>query len=65
LPALSLRAHQLDPAFLWAPPAARAAVVAWALDVFIAQLAATVQLFEKTGRRLCRGRPGVLWDDTQ
>jgi len=45
--ALSLRAHQLDPAFLWAPPAARAAMVAWALHVFIAQLAATVQLFEE------------------
>ena len=45
--ALSLRAHPLDPAFLWAPPAARAAVVAWAQDVFIAQLAATVQLFEE------------------
>ena len=45
--ALSLRAHQLAPAFLWAPPAARAAVVAWAQDVFIAQLAATVQLFEE------------------
>jgi len=36
--ALSLRAHQLDPAFLWAPPAARAAMVAWAQHVFIAQL---------------------------
>jgi len=47
LPALSLRAHQLDPAFLWAPPAARAAVVAWALDVFIAQLAVTTQPFER------------------
>ena len=45
--ALSLRAHQLDPAFLWAPPAARAAMVAWAQHVFIAQLAATVQLFEE------------------
>jgi len=45
--ALSLRAHQLDPAFLWAPPAARAAVVAWAQDVFIAQLAATTQPFER------------------
>jgi len=47
LPAMSLRAHQLDPAFLWAPPAARAAVVAWALDVFVAQLAATTQPFER------------------
>ena len=42
---LSLRAHQLDPAFLWAPPAARAAVVAWALHVVIAQLAVTTQPF--------------------
>ena len=47
LPAMSLRAHQLAPAFLWAPPAARAAVVAWALDVFVAQLAATTQPFER------------------
>jgi hypothetical protein len=45
--ALSLSAHRFDPASLWAPPAARAAMVAWALHVFIAQLAATVQLFEK------------------
>ena len=45
--ALSLRAHQLDPAFLWAPPAARAAVVAWALHVVIAQLAVTTQPFER------------------
>ena len=43
--ALSLRAHQLDPAFLWAPPAARSAVVACARDSFIAQLAATIQPF--------------------
>ena len=45
--ALSLRAHPLDPAFLWAPPAARSAVFAWAQDVFIAQLAATTQPFER------------------
>ena len=45
--ALSLRAHQLDPAFLWAPPAARYAVVAWARDVFIAQHAGSIQPFER------------------
>ena len=45
--ALCLRAHQLDPAFLWAPPAARAAVVAWALHVFVAQLASTTEPFER------------------
>jgi len=44
--ALSLGAHHFDPAFLWAPPDARAAVFAWALHVFIAQLAATIQPFE-------------------
>ena len=44
--ALSLRAHHFNPAFLWAPTAARSAVIAWALHVFIAQLAATIQLFE-------------------
>jgi len=49
--ALSLRAHQLDPSFLWAPPAARAAVFAWARNAFQAQLAATTQPF------------GVLPDD--
>jgi len=43
--ALSLRAHQLDPYFLWAPPAARAAVFAWARGAFQAQLAATTQPF--------------------
>jgi hypothetical protein len=42
---LPLRAHQLDPYFLWAPPAARAAVIAWARDVFIVQFAATTQPF--------------------
>jgi len=45
--ALSLRAHQLDPAFLWAPPAVRSAVVAWARDVFIAQHAGSIQPFER------------------
>ena len=49
--ALSLRAYHFDPCFLWAPLAARAAVVAWALRVFIAQLAANVEPF------------GVLRDD--
>jgi len=42
---LSLRAYHFDPCFLWAPPAARTAVVAWALHVLIAQLAATTQPF--------------------
>ena len=45
--ALSLSAHRFDPASLWAPPAARAAMVAWALHVFIAQLAATTQPFAR------------------
>jgi len=44
---LSLRAHHFDPAFLWAPPAARAAVVAWAQHAFIAQVAAKTQPFER------------------
>jgi len=44
--ALSPRAHHFNPAFLWAPPAARAAVVAWAQLVFIDQFAATIQPFE-------------------
>jgi len=39
--ALSLGAHHFDPCFLWAPLAARAAVVAWARNAFIFQLAAT------------------------
>lgn len=43
--ALSLRGHHFDPCFLWAPPAARAAVVTWAQHIFIAQLAATIQSF--------------------
>jgi len=45
--ALSLGAHYFDPAFLWAPSAARAVVVTWAQDVFIAQLAARTQPFER------------------
>jgi len=45
--ALSLRAHQLDPSFRWALPAARAAVYSWARDAFIVQLAANTQPFEK------------------
>ena len=45
--ALSLRAYQLDPAYLWAPPAARSAVVAWARDVFIAQHVGSIQPFER------------------
>jgi len=45
--ALSPRAYHVHPCFLWAPPAARAAVVAWALHVFIAQLAATTQPFAR------------------
>jgi hypothetical protein len=43
---LSLRAYHFDPFFLWAPFAARVAVFTWARNVFIAQLAATIQLFE-------------------
>ena len=42
---LSLRAYQLDPSFLWAPPAARASVFSWARDAFIAQSARSSQLF--------------------
>ena len=45
--ASSLRAHYFDSAFLWAPTAARAAVVIQAQHVFIAQLAATIQPFER------------------
>jgi len=48
---LSLRAYYFDPCFLWALPAARTAVVAWALHVLVAQLAATIEPF------------GVLLDD--
>ena len=45
--ALSLRAHHFGPAFLWAPPAARSAVFAWARVVFIAQHAGSTQPFER------------------
>ena len=45
--ALSLRARYFDPCFLWAPPAARSAVVAWARDALIAQHAGTTQPFER------------------
>jgi len=45
--ALSLRKYQLDPAFQWAPPAARAAVVAWARDSLIVLLAGSIQPFER------------------
>ena len=38
--AISLGAYQLDLSFLWAPPAARAAITDWARDVVILQLAA-------------------------
>ena len=48
---LSPRAHHFNPCFLWAPPAARAAVVAWARSVFIVQYAPNVEPF------------GVLIDD--
>jgi hypothetical protein len=45
--ALSLRACHFDPCFLWAPSDARAAVVTWALHVFIVQLAGTNQPFKR------------------
>ena len=35
--ALPLRKYQRDPSFLWAPDAARTAVIAWARDAFIFQ----------------------------
>jgi hypothetical protein len=41
----SLRSYQLDPSFLWATPAVRDAVVAWARDAFIVQLAVNTPLF--------------------
>jgi hypothetical protein len=44
-PAHFLRAHHLDPCFLWAPPAARATVVAWARNVYLIQVATTTQPF--------------------
>jgi hypothetical protein len=45
--ALSLRAHQLDPAFLWAPPAARAAVSVWARNAYMFQLLANTPPFDR------------------
>jgi hypothetical protein len=42
---LTLRAYHLEPPFLWAPPAARVAVQAWARDAFIVQLAAKTDPF--------------------
>lgn len=42
---LSLHPYQLEPPFLWAPPAARATVIAWAQEAFIVQLAASFQPF--------------------
>ena len=44
---LTLREYHSGPAFLWAPPAARSAVVAWAQGVFIVQLAAKSELFNR------------------
>ena len=44
-PTLKLRSYQLDPSFLWAPPTARAAVVAWARDAYAVQLAANTYDF--------------------
>jgi hypothetical protein len=43
--ALSLRACYFDPCFLWAPPAARSALFAWARDARIAQHVGTTQIF--------------------
>ena len=43
--ALPLHEYQLGPSFLWATPAARTTVFAWAGYAFIAQIAATTQPF--------------------
>jgi len=43
---LSLRPYQLDPWFLWAPPAARTVLFTWARDVYLAQLAIITDPFE-------------------
>ena len=43
---VSLRKYHFDPCFLWAPPAARAAVIAWARSAFVVQLAANTEPFE-------------------
>jgi len=42
---LLLRAYQLDSSFLWAPPAARIALLVWTRDVFIAITAADTEPF--------------------
>lgn len=42
---LSLRAHQLEPSLLWAPPAAYSEVFAWACNVFIAHQVTIAQPF--------------------
>ena len=44
---LSLHAYQLDPFFLWAPSAARTAVLAWARNAFVIQLAAMTEPFDE------------------
>jgi len=43
--ALSLRPYHFDPSFLWAPHAARNAVISWARNVYTVQQATTNQLF--------------------
>jgi hypothetical protein len=43
--ALPLRSYHLEPPFLWAPPAARASIIAWARDSFIIQIATTIPPF--------------------
>jgi len=42
--ALTTSAYHFDPALLWPPPAARAAVVAWAREANIAQMAGMTEL---------------------
>jgi hypothetical protein len=44
-PALTLRAYQVDPSFLWAPSAARAVIFSWARDTWIAQRATLTEPF--------------------
>jgi hypothetical protein len=46
-PALPLRAYHFDPFFLWAPSCARAAVVAWARDALIVELAGPIAPFSE------------------
>ena len=43
----SLRAYHRDPLFLWAPPDAYAAVVAWNRKAFTVQVAVVSQLFQE------------------